>query len=393
MRRLVSLAVVSALGMSVLIGCSQPRPMGMAPPVNQNAGNPGYAGAQPSMGGNMAPPVASNNAQGGGVYQWQDVPANQQVPITRATFDQGGYQIFAQSGETIVVPFANSNLYVMKFGRSNSGQPYFVNENGTPVLYLSPGMGLENAAAQGALWYPIPQTYTGYTQPMYVALAPSWNDYANMGWYPGMSYYGGMFGYTPYSHFAWMPGWYINVGGHRYNDYHNYYSYYNSTPGYIRNRVVYTNYNAPRGVVGRSFGSTGSYNAGRSTGSFGSGRMSGSTGTFGSRPSNSTGSFGSGRQGGTFGSGNQNGTFGSRPSTGSGGFGNRTPAPSGGSFGSRPSGGSFGGGASGYTAPSRPSGSSFGGGGSSSSGRSSGSSFGGGSSGRSSGSFGGGRRR
>jgi hypothetical protein len=385
MRRLVSLAAVSALGMSVLIGCSHQQPAMMAPPVSQN---PGYAGAQqPPMGGNMAPPVAVNNGQGAGVYQWQDVPVNQQVPIIRATFDQGGYQIFAQSGETIVVPFANNNMYVMKFGRSN-GDNYFVNENGVPVLYLRPGQGLENAAAQGALWYPIPQNYA-YSAPMYVALAPTWNDYTNMGWYPGMTYYGGMWGYSPYSHFAWMPGFYISVGGHRYTDYGGYHSYYTSTPGYVRTSVVYHNYNTTRSVSGRSFGSstgsfgrsagsTGSFGSGRatgSTGSFGSGRMNSSTSTFGSRPSSSTGSFGSGRSGGGFG-GSSTRPFGGG-STGSGS-----------TFGSRPSGSSFGGGSSGYTAPSRPSGSSFGGGG-----RSSGSSFGGGGRSSGGGSFGGSRRR
>ncbi|MCW3100913.1 MAG: hypothetical protein JWL77_6531 [Chthonomonadaceae bacterium] len=348
----------------------------MAPPVSQN---PGYAGAQqPPMGGNMAPPVAMNNGQGTGVYQWQDVPVNQQVPILRATFDQGGYQIFAQNGETIVVPFANNNMYVMKFGRSN-GDNYFVNENGVPVLYLRPGQGLENAAAQGALWYPIPQNYA-YSAPMYVALAPTWGEYANMGWYPGMTYYGGMWGYSPYSHFAWMPGFYISVGGRRYTDYGGYHSYYTSTPGYIRNRVVYNNYNVPRGVSGRSFGSsTGSFGSGRtgSTGSFGSGRTNNSSSTFGSRPSSSTGSFGSGRSGGGFGGGSTR-TFGGGATSGSGG-----------SFGSRPSGSSFGGGSSGYSAPSRPSGSSFGGGGRSSGG----SSFGGGGRSSGGGSFGGSRRR
>ena len=77
--------------------------------------NPGFNAPPAAMGnGNMAPQAATN-AAGGSVYQWQDVPANQDVPITHATFDQGGYQIFAQSGETIVVPFANNNMYVMKF--------------------------------------------------------------------------------------------------------------------------------------------------------------------------------------------------------------------------------------------------------------------------------------
>ena len=388
MRRLVSLAVVSALGISVSLGCSQPRPVGMAPPMNQNSAyaapqsgmGSGQQVSQPGMGNGQQVPQPgmsdgsmATNAPGGSVYQWQDVPANQQVPIIRATFDQGGYQIFAQSGETIVVPFANNNMYVMKFGRS-TGQNYFVNENGVPVLYLRPGQGLENAAAQGALWYPIPQNYA-YSQPMYVAMAPTWNEYVGMGWYPGMMYYGGMWGYSPYNHFAWMPGWYINVGGRRYSDYGSYHSYYVSTPGYIRNRVVYNNYNSPRGMSGRTFGSTGSTGSfGRSTGStgsFGSGRTPGSSSTFGSRPATSTGSFGSGRSNGTFGSRPMSGgTFGSRPASG-GTFGSR---PSGGSFGgssARPSGGSFGGGSGGFGGSSRPSGGSFGGGG-----RSSGGSFG-----------------
>ncbi|MCW3055694.1 MAG: hypothetical protein JWN14_4864 [Chthonomonadales bacterium] len=384
MRRLVSLAAVSALGISTLIGCSHQQPVTMAPPMNQNSG---YSNAQPPV-GNMAPQgnMAGNmNPAGGNVFQWQDVPANQQVPIARATFDQGGYQIIAQSGETIVVPFVNNNLYAMKFGRSNNGN-YFINENGVPTLYLQPGQGLENAAAQGAMWYPIPQNYA-YTQPMYVAVAPSWNDYTNMGWYPGMTYYGGMSGYTPYGHFGWMPGFYISIGGHRYSDYGGYHTYYNANPGYIRNRVVYNTYNTPRGGSGRTFGS--------STGSFGSGRFGGSTGSSGTRRTTGSSTFGSSAagSGGSFGTRRTGSGFGgSTPSTGSG-FGNRVPSLSGRNTGSsfgggssnpRTTGSSFGGGSTGSTSTPRSTGSSFGG-----STRTSGSSFGGGS-GRS---FGGGSRR
>lgn len=386
MRRLVSLAAVSALGMSALIGCAHQQPVSMAPPVQ----SPGYS-APPAAVSNMAPPQGGMTQAGNSVFQWQDVPPGQQVPVARAAFDQGGYQIYAQTGETIVVPFVNNNMYVMKFGRTN-GQSYFINENGVPTLYLQPGAGLANAAAQGAMWYPIPQNYA-YSQPMYVAVAPTWNDYVNMGWYPGMTYYGGMWGYTPYSHFSWMPGFYISIGGRRYSDYGGYYHYYTTTPGYIRNRVVYNTYNTPRSIAGRTFGSTGSYRSGStgsyrsgSSGSFGTGRVSGSTGSFGSgstrrtfggstfggSPSTSTGSFGSGSSRRTFGG-----------ST----FGGGSSSSSGGSFGSgRSSGSSFGGGTSGVSSTPRSSGSSFGGG------RSSGSSFGGGrSSGSSSGSFG--RRR
>src|SRR5205807_10468964 len=145
-------------------------------------------------------------------------------------FDQGGYQIFAQSGETIVVPFVNQNLYAMRFGRSASGQPYFVNEGDAPVLYLPPNFGLENSAAANARWYPLPADYS-YSRPVYVSLAPSWNDYVGMNWYSGMNYYGGMWGYTPRAHFVWMPNYYVNIGGTRYNSFYNYRTYYTSHPG------------------------------------------------------------------------------------------------------------------------------------------------------------------
>src|SRR5262249_54776882 len=154
----------------------------------------------------------------------------------RAVFDQGGYQIYAVSGETIVVPFANNNLYVMKFGRSNNGQTYFVNEGDAPVLYLRNGDTLENAAAAGARWYPISPSYT-YTRPIYVSLAPSWNDWIGMGWYPGMTYYGGMWGYNPYS-VGWMPGFHIIVGGTPYYSYRSYHTYYTNRGGYVTTHPV-----------------------------------------------------------------------------------------------------------------------------------------------------------
>jgi hypothetical protein len=318
----------------------------MAPPIQQTAqmALPMNSG----MNGNMQ----GSSPQQGGVYNWQDVPANQQIGIVRAQFDQGGYQLVSDSGDTIVVPFVNQNLYVMRFGRSNR-QTYFVNDNGVPTLFLAQGVGLTNAAAQGAMWYPIPNDFN-YSQPMYVGLAPSWNDYVAMGWYPGMAVYGGMWGYNPY-HSSWMPGFFINIGGSRYTNWGGYTTYYGSHPGYYRSRVVYNNYNT--GVRGPG---TYRYTSATRTGGGSFGRPSSAF----NGSSTTRGSFGSGaRPGGSFGG---SGSFGS---------GTRPSGSFGGSF-SRPSGGSSFGGAF-----SRPSGS-FGGG------RSSGGSFGGG--GRS---FGGGRRR
>lgn len=375
-----SFLALAGIGLIGLGGCGgRPQPVNMAPPV----------------GGMTAPP------QSAGVFDWTQVPQGQQVPVNYARFDQGGYQIYASSGETIVVPFANQNLYVMKFGRSPNGQMFFVNEGDAPTLYLPPGGYLENAAAQNARWYPIPDDYN-YTRPMYVSLAPSWSDYVGMGWYPGMHYYGGLWGYTPHAVFSWMPGFYVNIGGTRYRDYVSYRTYYNRTPGYVRNRVIY-NYSAPRSTgsfgVTRAVNSTGSFGTRRSSSGFGS--SSGGGGSFGTRRSGSTGSFGGGSFGtrrsggsGSFGSGSSSGfggssgsSFGSGRSSGGGSFGGNSGGSV--SFGTRSSGGSFGG--------TRSTGGSFGGGrssgGSSSFGRSSGGSFGGSSGRRSSGSFGGGRRR
>ncbi|MDX1933735.1 MAG: hypothetical protein SFU56_14145 [Capsulimonadales bacterium] len=401
---IVSLGLI-AFAVSVA-GCSRPQPVTMAPPVPQ-------------------PPVQQAPAPGSaGVFNWQDVPQGQQVPINRAIFDQGGYQMYAASGETIVVPFVNQNMYVMKFGRSNNGGMYFVNEGAAPTLYVPNGGFLENAAAQNARWYPFSNNYS-YTRPVYIGLAPTWGDYLAMGWYPGMTYYGGYWGYNPWRPgFAFTPmiGLNFNIGGRPYygwDSYRNYYTYNSAGRIGWNNRSSYNYASVNRRSPGTgSFGRTSFGSTGRSTGSFGStGRSGGSS--FG-RSSGSTGSFGGSR--------NNFGTASNRPGTGffgSGGsssFGRSSGGSSFGSgsssFGSRPSSGSFGGSSSGFGTTSRSRGS-FGSGssgfsGGSSFGRSSGSSFGGGSSsfgrssgssssfgrssgsssfGRSSGSFGGGRRR
>jgi len=331
----------------------------------------------------MSPPIAAPAPVQAGVnnvYDWRDVPAGQQVPINRAVFDQGGYQLFAASGETIVVPFENQNMYVMKFGRTG-GNMYFINEGGVPTLYVREGMFLENAAASGARWYPFPQNYN-YTRPVYMGLAPTWSDYVGMGWYPGMHYYGGYWGYSPWHSglmYAAMPGLVIHIGGRPYSSWTSYSTYYRSNP---TNRIVVNNSRSFNysSVRRGSTGSFGSSSARRTTtsGGFSSSRP-GSTGSFGQRPSTlsrpgtgfsaSRPSFNSGARssGSSFGSsGTRSSSFGNSSSSGFGSTSRRT--------------GSFGGSSSGFSSSRPSSGGSFG----SSSGRS----FGGG--GRS---FGGGGRR
>lgn len=318
------LATISLLALGALTGCRREVPVAMAPPVS------------------APPPAAASNGE---VYQWQDVPKGQEVVINRAVFDQGGYQLYAATGETIVVPFANQNMYVMKFGKSQSGGMYFVNDGSTPTLYVPNGAGLENAAAQGAKWYPFPQNYA-YSRPVYMGLAPSWSDYVAMSWYPGMSYYGGYFGYRP-----WMPGLMyspmvglnINIGGRPYYGWNSYSSYYRSNPiGRVGwgSRPAY-NYN----TVGRRTGSSSFGSASGSRGSFGSAAGRSSFGGGGGRTSGSASSTRSSFGGGS--AGTSGGSFGSSSTrTPSGGGSART---SGGSFGSSSTRAPFGGGTAGAT--------------------------------------------
>jgi hypothetical protein len=355
------LATITVLALGALTGCYREKPVAMAPPVS------------------APPPVAQSNGE---VYQWQDVPKGQEIPVTRAVFDQGGYQLYASTGETIVVPFANQNMYVMKFGKSTSGAMYFINDGVAPTLYVPNGVGLENAAAQGAKWYPFPQNYV-YSRPVYMGLAPTWSDYVAMSWYPGMLYYGGYFGYRP-----WVPGLMyspmvglnINIGGRPYYGWNSYSTYYRSNP---------------IGRVGWSNRSSFNYNSvGRRTGSTSFGSASGSRGSFGSAAGRSSFGGGAGRtSGGSFGSSSSTRTpFGGSARTSGGSFGSSssTRAPFGGSAAGTTSGSGFGAsrtgrtGSFGSSAPSSGFGSTrapFGGGASSSgSTRSSGGFFGGGSS-------------
>ncbi|MDQ2799532.1 MAG: hypothetical protein M3Y13_07820, partial [Armatimonadota bacterium] len=107
----------------------------------------------------MAPPIdsystqsvddAPANAGPDTVFKWSEVPENQQVPIRRAVFDRGGYQLYDNAGETIVIPFTNQNLYVMKFALSTDGTTYFVNDGDVPVPYMPQDAYLENASVSG----------------------------------------------------------------------------------------------------------------------------------------------------------------------------------------------------------------------------------------------------
>lgn len=146
----------------------------------------------PAAGGRALADSSQDN-----VFNYTEVPADQQVPLTSASFDQGGYQLYDTVGETIVVPFENHNLYVMKFARTDQDQMYFVNQDGVPVLYVPRGGYLTNAAAPGARWYPFSKGYHPET-PVYLGIAPSWSAFVGMGWYDGMVCYGGYYTAVPH---------------------------------------------------------------------------------------------------------------------------------------------------------------------------------------------------
>jgi len=166
----------------------------------------------------MAPPTSAPavapSTDTSSVFNWKEVPENQKVPITRGVFDQGGYQLYDNVGETIVVPFANNNLYVMKFAKSDDGTMYFINDGTYPILYVPKGGYLENATVPGAKWYPFTPKFHPSTA-VFLGIAPSWHAFIGMGWYPDMMCYGGYYCNAPFGDgiFIGTPGFFLAIGG------------------------------------------------------------------------------------------------------------------------------------------------------------------------------------
>lgn len=148
----------------------------------------------------LAPPVASAPAPSSSsdmIFNWKEIPVDTKVPLTKATFDQGGYQLYDEVGETIVVPFDNNNLYVMKFAQTTEPNFYFTNQDGVPVLYVPAGGYLENAAVPGATWFPFSEKFHP-AQPVFIGIAPSWTAFVSMAWYPNMVVHCGYWTSRPY---------------------------------------------------------------------------------------------------------------------------------------------------------------------------------------------------
>ena len=201
----------------------------------------------PPITGASAPLSAGNagvNASADSVFNWQEIPANQQVPLSRATFDQGGYQLYDTVGETIVVPFTNQNLYVMKFAESPNGNLYFENEGGFPVLYVPKGGFLENATVAGARWFPLGENFHP-AEPVFLGIAPNYTDFVDLGWYPDTFFYGGYYGHTSFiagGLFLPTVGLFFSIGGHPYYGWNSYHNYYIGHPGYYHTAFYNRNF-------------------------------------------------------------------------------------------------------------------------------------------------------
>ena len=234
-RRLGMASGIFAVTLAIPIAAMADSPVSMAPPVDN-----GYQ-------------VTESNVDGDGgsdtTFLWSEVPTGQEVTISRAVFDRGGYQLYDTVGETIVVPFSGNDLYVMKFAQTSADHSYFVNDNGTPTLFVTQGAYLENATVNGARWYPFTNDFHP-AQPVYMGVAPSWNAYLNMGWYSGMYYRGGYWCHEPFiSGGIFEPtfGLQIVIGDNHFDGwrpYHDYY-YYNPAPYHVgwynRDRYVWAN--------------------------------------------------------------------------------------------------------------------------------------------------------
>jgi hypothetical protein len=163
-------------------------------------------------------------------FDWTQVPANQQVPISRAAFTRSGYQLYDTVGETILVPFSNDNLYVMKFGVSDNGTTYFVNTGDAPVLFIPRNGYLDNDSMPGARWYPFTQDWHPQ-EPVYLGVAPSWDLFVGMGWYPDMACYGGYWSEYGYA-FAPCLGLDFVIGADNWFGWDSYWRYCDHHPGF-----------------------------------------------------------------------------------------------------------------------------------------------------------------
>ncbi|MBC8138981.1 MAG: hypothetical protein H8F28_24155 [Fibrella sp.] len=164
--------------------------------------------------------------------RWNDFPVSKRVALTRATVDKGGYRLYNTTGATITVPFTNRDIHVMKFAVSPDSTTFFVNDGVAPILYLPQNGWLINSNVSGGRWYPFSPQFQPI-QPVFLAIAPNYSEYATVIWYPNTITYGGYYGVTSYIDggvFQPTSGVTFYIGTQSYNGWSPYRDYVLSIP-------------------------------------------------------------------------------------------------------------------------------------------------------------------
>ncbi len=174
---------------------AQEPPLSLVPSIGV-ASTPSVAPREPVQ---QPPAAAANPApRRKAAVSWNAVTPGTPVPLSRANFDNGGYQLFDTAGGSIRVPFANNDVHVMKFAVSPDNTTFFVNDGTAPVLHIPRDICLYNTAVPGARWYPFSARFSP-VRPVFFGIAPSYSEYVQIGWLPNTITYGGFYGTMSYT--------------------------------------------------------------------------------------------------------------------------------------------------------------------------------------------------
>jgi hypothetical protein len=166
------------------------------------------------------------------VIKWTRLPLHQDFVITHASFSQRGYRLYDDQDETILVPFTDDNLYVMKFGVSPDEDMHFIRSTHSPVLLVPVDGYLSNQDVPGDIWYPFSDSYQPQT-PVYYSIAPTWTDYLAIDWYSGYEFHGGYYcrrAFVPGIVVTPVPGLTIIVAGQSFSGWHDYKNHHHHSP-------------------------------------------------------------------------------------------------------------------------------------------------------------------
>ena len=167
---------------------------------------------------------------GGGkhrAYNWTEVPAGSRCQFSAPSLTRAAISSIQPQG-TIVVPFANQNLYVMKFGQSYNGGMYFINNGQYPTFYLPAGRrtstmqpSRERTGTRSRKTMPIRSLYMSVLR----QVGPHSRGWAGIPACPTTAATGAT---VPYSMIGPMVGLHFLIGGSPYYGWNSYHSYYYS---------------------------------------------------------------------------------------------------------------------------------------------------------------------